>query len=133
MKVSFKQLRLGEDALSNKQRSLLSRTIEYAYRSSARQRHAAIIVKGGRVMNVGINRCHNNPRDYPAGMIDTCVEQNGIHAEVAAMRGVDEDILRGATIYVARVSPGGNVSLSKPCKRCTDALNKSGVRKVIYS
>lgn len=97
-----------------------------------------MLVKGGRVISTGYNKYVNPPHLFP----DKSPNEDGysefrqhssIHAEIDAIRGVDPEIVRGATIYVARVTHGGGVGLSRPCENCTNALIDAGVRKVVYT
>ena len=130
------ELRMGEDPLSKKQRSFLKKTIQYAFEAdnTCRQRHAAIVVKSGRVYGIGINKNLNDPSIM--GQVETDsfeYARIGRHAEQAAIRGVDPSVLRGSTVYIARVTPGNRIALSKPCPRCEKILIEHGVKKVVYS
>ena len=69
---------------------------------SVQHRHAAVIVKGGRVLSSGVNRIKTHPnavvKDEDGELI--C---KSIHAEMDAISRVkNKDQLKGATIYVAR-------------------------------
>lgn len=112
---------------------MLNRTVNYANRSQCPQRHAAMVLKGGRVLSIGNNKYHNDPKMYPVEMFDDDMNSISVHAEIDAMRNMKPKMLRGATIYVARITPGGNIGNSRPCPRCEKALNDAGVRKVIYT
>lgn len=64
--------------------------------------------------------------------IDGC--HYSTHAEVAALKAVPDGIsLKNATMYVARISKGGNAAMSAPCEACQKALKIAGVRKVCYT
>lgn len=77
----------------------------------AKQRMAAVIVRGGRVLAHAVN----DPRW-------------GRHAELRAIQQVID--LRGATIYIARCS-GHRVA--KPCATCASAIRSAGIRTVVYT
>lgn len=90
--------------------------------------HAAIIIKGGRTLGVGVNRMTNHPDHVP-----DVKRQASIHAEVAAVRACGNSDLRGATIYVARVNRRGEQAMSKPCQNCQDFLVERGIKKIFYT
>lgn len=98
-----------------------------AEKSLCNQKHAAIIVKGGRTLGLGIGRNRNNPDHVPDPK-----RQAAIHAEVAAIRSAGSTNLKGATIFVARVGPSGQM-MSKPCTNCQAELKRVGIRKVFYT
>lgn len=87
-------------------------------------KHGATITKGRRILSQAINRTHNNPKHVDWRH---CSE----HAEVGALRKASET--EGATAFVARVTRGGAVGLSRPCPACMKALRSAGVRKVVYT
>lgn len=92
-------------------------------------RHGAVIVKSGNVLGVGVNVDKNHPSIMsPEHIKPHC----SVHAEVAAMKRVKGD-LRGATIYVARVSKAGLPALSRPCFACARAIDAAGIKKVVWS
>ena len=91
--------------------TILHRT---ACKSDHRQRHAALLVKGGRPIRFAYNK-------------------NGKHAEHRAIMGISLEILKGATIYSFRLAPSGKVALAKPCEMCEKRLREAKVRKVWYT
>lgn len=91
-------------------------------------KHGAVVVKGGSVISVGINKNRNHPTVVSSEHIKT---HCSVHAEVDALRKVKNP--KGSTIYVARVNKRGQDRLSRPCDRCNDLIKKSGVRKVVYT
>lgn len=101
--------------------------LKLASTSDRNQKHGAIVVKNGRVLGHGVNRARNLPSDW----IDADIIS--VHAEVAAMARVNPDSLRGATVYVARQGKCETHMLSRPCKRCYNALKAAGVKRVIYT
>lgn len=82
------------------------------------------------MLSIGINKWRN---DFPndAMLNDGKRHDISVHAEIDALSRVANP--RGATIYVARVSVQGLPRLSKPCKRCAQALKEAGISKVIYT
>jgi len=96
--------------------------------SSERMKHGAVIVKGGRVMSVGINKFRNHPLIIQPEIIKTVCS---VHAEMDALRKIRD--ARGATIYVARVNNGGKTRLSRPCNYCYKAIREAGINKIVYT
>lgn len=93
--------------------------------STCSQKHGAIIVKGGSVIAVGVNRMRNDPKT---------VESNfSTHAEIAALRSCSDVDLKNATVYIARVNRAGKPMLSAPCEDCASALLARGVKKIVYT
>lgn len=110
-------------------RSYLSVARYLAKKSTARNQHGAVIVRGGRVLGTGFNRDRNNPLVVsPEHIKKGC----SVHAEIAAIKDAGGSV-QGATIYVARVSKQGFDRDSKPCERCAEALREAGIRKIVYT
>lgn len=59
--------------------------------------------------------------------------QESRHAEFSVLLGVPKHLVVGSTVFVARVTKGGRVSMAKPCPSCQNLLKTAGVRKVYYS
>lgn len=97
--------------------------------STAKQRHGAVIYKGGSVLSVGVNAVHNDPL-----FTGEFTRNPNTHAETQAIRACSPDIdLSNATLYVARVNKRGEPMYSKPCKTCQEAIDLAGIKKVIYT
>ena len=131
--MCFKELKLGRDRLSRKQTLLLNRTLKHALSSECHQQHGAMLVKSGRIISLSVNKNYNNADMFCNNLFNKYRDKISIHAEIAAIKGVSEDVVKGSTIYVARVLKNGGPGLSKPCKSCEKTLNEMGVKKVIYS
>lgn len=89
----------------------------------------AIVVKGGSLLSFGTNKHRNDPyyiQDIPREHWSTCAEQ-------AALHKLKPGTAKGATIYVARVTPGMNTRMARPCNRCADLIINAGISKVIYT
>lgn len=129
----------AQEELTRSQRSYLSRAMKLAHRSRVVQRHGAIVVKGGSIIATGFNRYSNDPKRFPVDYFSSeklaHEERNAIslHAEVAALRKLAPEQLRGATVYVARVTPSGAIGSSEPCPACTLELKRVGIKKVIFT
>ncbi len=89
------------------------------------------MVKGSSVRNVSCNKQRHcgfgtrfrNPEKGDATL----------HAELGAILGVDRNVTRGSTVYVARINKEGQAKISKPCPMCQNAMKHVGVRKVVYT
>lgn len=84
---------------------------------------AAVAVRGGRILSVGLNCTQQNESPYGT---KPCLR----HAETEALRRCS---IIPRTIYVARVSKKNIIKLAKPCEICYDAMVQSGVRQIIYT
>ena len=102
------------------------------YSDHIQHRHAAIIVKGGRVLAIGRNRDKTHPSSVFYNNGERILKT--IHAELDAISRVkDKRQLRGATIYVARMGRSGHPGMSCPCEMCQDLINKYGFKKAVYT
>lgn len=123
-------LELGKKMeLSRSQRSWLDLAVRLAETSDGENKHGAVVVKSGRVRGMGVNKWRN--RDVHI-VPDT--EHNphiSVHAEIMALSRAGQ--VKGATVYVARVSKNGEERYSRPCERCESELINRGVKRVIYT
>ena len=104
--------------------------MKIAATSSCRFRHGAVIVKGGRVIAVGVNTHRNHPC-----VVTSPKNESSFHAEIMALRALQsEECAKGADIYIARIGwSEGEPRLSKPCSICHAALINAGIRKIYYT
>lgn len=91
----------------------------------------AIVVKGGSILSIGANRQRNNPHSCPGSIPrrhwSFCAEQ-------AALHRLKPGTARGATLYIARVSPKtGETRYAHPCPKCTELILEAGISKVVYT
>lgn len=96
--------------------------------STCTQRHGAMIVRGGAVMAIGVNKNKNNPT-----FVGEATKNWSVHAEVAAIRACKGADLSNATIYVARINKKNAPLMSKPCANCEKAIKDAGIKKVVYT
>lgn len=136
----IKSYELRTSPLTRKQQAYLNRAAKLAQASQVRQRHGAIVVKGGSVLSLGVNSYTNDPNMFPIDYLNSEKIPHSargklisVHAEVAAMRRVSPQQLKGAIVYVARVSKTGLTGNSAPCSHCTQQLLAAGVKKVIFT
>lgn len=88
-------------------------------------KHGAVIVLGGAIQSIGINKRTNDPYFHPN------LHWLSEHAEASAIRKASRTM--GATIYIARVSNQGDLRMSRPCPRCMSALKDAGIKKIVYT
>ena len=114
--------------MSKQQQRWLNAAIELAKNSNCRQKHGAIIVKGGNVLGMGVNKNRNHPTITDPSHIkmgcSTCAERVAIK---------NAGNVKGATVYVARVNNLGQPMYSRPCDRCTKVMIRAGIKAVIYT
>ena len=92
--------------------------------SHSQWRVGAVIVKGGRVLSTGVNRYRNKPDQVDLAGVS-------YHAEEVAIRKAGD--VRGATIYVGRITRSGRIGSAKPCVRCQALLLENGVSTAIWT
>ncbi len=93
----------------------------------ANWRLGAVVVKGGSYLGAGWNKAKNNPTLVSKEHIRHCA----VHAEADALSGVSNAV--GATIYVARITRGGDIGIARPCEQCQELIQAAGVNKVYYT
>lgn len=115
--------------LSKKDVSFLNIARYFAEKSEEKKRHGAVVVKSGRVVGSGFNKFKNHPDLIPEDLIKVHCSR---HAEEVAIHEAGANA-RGAILYVARVNNQGIDRNSKPCEECSKLIEKSGIKKVIYT
>jgi len=119
-------------SIGGKKRRLIELGKRIAENSEAPDyRHGAVLVKGGSVINVSMNknshsRFGNRFRKRDCGHATH-------HAELGCILGLDRSTTRGADIYVVRIGKGGELRMSKPCEMCESVLKHVGIKRVFYS
>lgn len=92
-----------------------------------RWRLGATVVKGGRVLAIGVNRPRNDPSVIPNDVFWEC----SVHAEADAIRRAGST--KGARLFVARLTRGGRLALARPCDRCMEVIRDAGIQRVVYT
>lgn len=95
-------------------------------------RMSAILVKGGRVMSIGVNKSGSGHLKAPEYTYISHTMHRGIHAELAAILAANEEDVRGATLYVSGETSKGGLIMSKPCLACQSILKRYGIKDVFY-
>ena len=100
-----------------------------AAKSSAKKKHGAVIVRGGRVLGTGFNKNKNHPNQISPEHIRMHASR---HAEIEAIRDAGWNV-RNAVLYVARVNNQGIDRDSQPCLSCSAVINEVGIKKIVYT
>lgn len=100
-----------------------------AVSSECKQKHGAVVTKGGRVISIGVNKQRNDPTYCTDGSTEKSTIYS-VHAEIDALSRVKEP--EGSIIYIARVTNRGK-AFSRPCNNCTKVLIKAKVKAVVYT
>lgn len=102
--------------------------VNRAEKSVEPSRHGAVIARRGVLLSWGWNK----NKTHPAA---TVYYSKCIHAELAAIIGINKVDLSGADIYVARKmrSKGEPLGMSRPCKPCMKMIREAGIRRVYYT
>lgn len=87
-----------------------------------------MIVKGGSIFAIGINKDRNHPNIVTPGRAPV---DCAIHAEIDALRRAGN--VRGATMYNARVNKQGEPRMSKPCDNCQAAIDEAGIKRIVWT
>jgi tRNA(Arg) A34 adenosine deaminase TadA len=90
----------------------LSKLLKTARQSPHKFKHASIIVRGGALVSAAYNTVNH-------------------HAETRAIGKAGST--EGATLINVRVTKGGNLGMSLPCRECWEAIREAGIEKVIYT
>jgi len=111
---------------SKRHRYFIDAAVEQAKKSKMKQRHGAVVVKGGEIIGSGQNY------DYGLQIIHG---HWSVHSEVNAIDDCkrNKKNIDGATIYVVRINPAGELRNSKPCSNCARWIFANGIHKVFYS
>lgn len=118
----------------NQQRLLalaLAASAESDYR---RVRIGAVIAQGRRIVSVGWNSTRSEPMQlYYNQLAKRLAPNHRCHAEIAAIKKAGRNDLQGSTLYVGRWDRMGRLAMCRPCRACRLALERRGIRDVIYT
>lgn len=105
--------------------------VKLAGMSKSKFRLGAVLTRKKHVISVGINKMKTtHPTQQKYSLDGTLM---GLHAEVHACLGVNEEQFYKSELYVARIKKNGIVAMAKPCDDCHRFLTNVGVIKVHYS
>lgn len=98
-----------------------------------KNRHAASIYIGNRLISIGVNQLKSHPLQAKFGANP---DKIFLHAEIDAIRNALRRVkiseLQSAVLYVARVRQGV-IRLSMPCVGCQGAIMHFGIRDVYWT
>lgn len=88
----------------------------------------AVVFKGSRIISSGHNqfRSSNIPSQYKK-FDDT------LHAEQAAILGVEWKRMKNSSILVMRMNQSGNISMAYPCNYCYESIVYIGIKWIYYT
>lgn len=103
----------------------------HPYKSDVNSLHAAVIVKGGRILSSGINKPKQNGFVVYYGHSPQCT----IHAEMESVLSARKKIdLNGAKIYIARLRKKDmKPANSMPCLSCQKVLLNYGIKRAYFT
>ncbi len=90
-------------------------------------KHAAVLVKGGNVISIGINK-------YKCGILaDRIYGKKGWHSEADCLLSIHKSKIKNATLYVAGINKSQDVICSKPCPACQEFIENYNLKAIFYS
>jgi deoxycytidylate deaminase len=113
--------------INKKHQLFLQKAAEIALKSNMQQKHGAVIVYKNKIVATGYNEiCNYMNNNF------------SIHAEVSAISKMfyNKKLLELCDIYVVRIASvtfDNCLKNSKPCKNCTNFINKYNLRNIYYS
>lgn len=104
--------------------------------SQHRWKMGAVITKGSKVMSYAVN-VHRNDSNLS-------LDGSSWHAEENALRSlawssglpytaISTGVMKGYTLWVARVNRLGCTRLARPCKACWKVIKDAGITEVFYT
>lgn len=87
-------------------------------------RMGAVIVNNGKLVAIG----HNKNKTHP----DAKNYTTKIHAELDALIGWRTRNVVDGHMHVVRLTNGGSLATSKPCKHCMILIKEAGLNSVTY-
>ena len=87
------------------------------------------MVKNGQIVGVGVNAMRGTASVHKT---EDSWRSSYVHAEEVAIQSAGKKS-NGATLYVARVNRSGAARLSEPCARCEGLIERSGLKRVVYT
>lgn len=113
--------------INKKHQLFLQKAAEIALKSNMQQKHGAVIVYKNKIVATGYNE-----------ICDYMNNNFSIHAEVSAISKMfyNKKLLELCDIYVVRIASvtfDNCLKNSKPCKNCTNFINKYNLRNIYYS
>ena len=109
---------------------IIKRCLEECERSTYRFRIGAVIFKGSRIISSG----HNGIRSVSEIKNKYKKYENSLHAEQAALMGIDWHKVKGCSILVLKISPSKKIlGNARCCSMCKSILDHVGIKHIYYS
>lgn len=109
--------------------TIVNKYKQYAMNPESRSCHIAFLLKGKKMLHIGINQMNRN---YYKGKAVT-----SLHAEIDCIRKIKNHKIKKYSILVVNINKDSNKSKmykdSRPCKHCTEYLLKRGFKHVFCS
>lgn len=104
----------------------LNALTKLAINSAVMYKHAACLMKSGKVLGVGVNK-------YFQIKVNQRSMNLSVHAEMDVLAGISAKQSKGMDILIIRVDKSMGLRNSRPCNACIDKLQQRGIRKAYYS
>jgi deoxycytidylate deaminase len=119
--------------------SKLDLAIQIASLSSKYPRVGCVITRKGKVISLSHNLTKSHPLQkqlthlrFDDEFLDSCKAEQ--HAEFAAINQVkNKSLLKGASIYIARIDVKGELKPAHPCPACYHLITKYGIKKIHFT
>lgn len=95
--------------------------------SHNRYKIAAILVKGGRLLAVGINKDAS-----PKRFTNPHRKNMRLHAEIDCLIGISKESSKDSTLYVKGQTFAGGIMNVSPCQTCLGMIESMQVRRIVY-
>lgn len=119
----------------NKSHRILKSLEEVAYamlpaeRGSMRCLHAATIFRKRKMLTIGFNKKQSHPNNLNYDYLPNA----GICAEMRACLKNGREDYTGFSIAVLRIDRNNKLNYSKPCRGCSDLLEKLNFKKIYHT
>ena len=101
-------------------RRILKQSSHHKYRFSS------VLIKGGRLINIGINSSGGPAPFYKNS------DKRGRHAECRCLYGLSKKATKGCTLYCCGETIIGNLVCSRPCSMCWVEVEKMRIKRVVH-
>jgi len=105
-----------------------------------RAKMAAALVKGNKIISIGINRMKTDPLQAKFGKNKESIFLHAeIHAIKNALRNYSVEEIRNSNLYIVRVKKisthdhSFTWGMAKPCAGCQLAIDEFDIKNVVYS
>lgn len=110
-------------------KGIINKAIEEAKKSKYYPyKIGAVVFKNSSIISWGHNEIRSS-RIHPKHKI----WENSLHAEQAALIGLDWEKLNNVSIFVCRLTRSNKFAMARPCDNCMSLLRHIGIKKVYYT